>query len=246
MTSSARITLTESDDLRILEIRNVTPQDSGVYKITLENNVGKVEASARLEVITHRPTSSRSLRARSLSPNYTPTRTWNSSLRYGNNARLFYDIRSVPTSFLKYYRSNIEESANSLTFATNHNNFDNLCQNSNSLNTIKTDDEKLGPKITHMLPKTLNAIEGEQMELQLKVTGSLPFYVNWMKDGCILVECDKFEFISKDGLIILIVTKPSAKDSGCYTCLVYNDFGQISSSCHVSVYGKFVSIIKFD
>lgn len=250
MTSSARITITESDDLRILEIRNVTNQDSGVYKVTLENSYGKVEASARLEVITHRLTSSRGFRARSLSPNHTPTRTYNSSIRYGNNARLFYDIRSVPTSYLKYYTNNVEvkecsntnETVLNDTFKGNKNS---LCGKINNKTSVKflskiqrTTDDRLAPMILNTLPQTLKVTEGEQIVLKLLITGSQPFYVQWMKDGCVLGECDGFERSSIDGLIILIATKPSVKDSGCYTCRVYNNFGQISSSCHVIVCGK--------
>jgi myosin-light-chain kinase len=51
VTPSARLTLTEREDLRILEISEVTVEDAGFYRITLENEVGRVEASARLEVI---------------------------------------------------------------------------------------------------------------------------------------------------------------------------------------------------
>nr|CAD7610420.1 unnamed protein product [Timema genevievae] len=51
VTPSARLTLKEKDDLRVLEVAEVTPEDAGLYRVTLENEVGRVEASARLEVI---------------------------------------------------------------------------------------------------------------------------------------------------------------------------------------------------
>jgi myosin-light-chain kinase len=51
VTPSTRLTLSERDDLRILEISEVTAEDAGFYRITLENEVGRVEGSARLEVI---------------------------------------------------------------------------------------------------------------------------------------------------------------------------------------------------
>ncbi|KAJ8898111.1 hypothetical protein PR048_003471 [Dryococelus australis] len=51
VTPSARLTLAEKDDLRVLQIDEVTPEDAGLYRVTLENEVGRVEASARLEVI---------------------------------------------------------------------------------------------------------------------------------------------------------------------------------------------------
>ncbi|XP_015122953.1 uncharacterized protein LOC107045269 isoform X3 [Diachasma alloeum] len=49
--STARISIREKDDLRILEIVQITYEDAGLYRITLENDIGRVEATARLEVI---------------------------------------------------------------------------------------------------------------------------------------------------------------------------------------------------
>lgn len=48
---SARISLKEKDDVRILEITEITHEDAGLYRITLENDVGRTEATARLEII---------------------------------------------------------------------------------------------------------------------------------------------------------------------------------------------------
>lgn len=111
VTPSPRITIMERDDLKILEISDVTPNDSGVYRVRLENDLGKIEASAKLEVIKHRTFSMRGLRARSSSPRPTPTyrRTYDSigSRYYGRDARLFSDIRSIPTPYLKYYTNEI-------------------------------------------------------------------------------------------------------------------------------------------
>lgn len=54
--------------LRILEIDEVTPDDVGLYRITLENDFGQVEASARLEMITHAGKFCAGVRAYSASP----------------------------------------------------------------------------------------------------------------------------------------------------------------------------------
>lgn len=52
VTPTARITVKEKDDIRILEIAEVTPEDGGLYRVTLENDYGRTEATARLEVIS--------------------------------------------------------------------------------------------------------------------------------------------------------------------------------------------------
>ncbi|XP_047524821.1 uncharacterized protein LOC125062751 isoform X2 [Pieris napi] len=55
ITPTSRISVKEKDDmLRILQIDEVTVDDVGLYRITLENDFGRVEASARLEVISHK------------------------------------------------------------------------------------------------------------------------------------------------------------------------------------------------
>lgn len=72
ITPSARITIKEKDDmLRILEIEQVTIEDVGLYRISLENDYGRAEASARLEVITQKGKFYGSTRSYSVSPRKT-------------------------------------------------------------------------------------------------------------------------------------------------------------------------------
>uniref|UniRef100_A0A2A4IV22 KASH domain-containing protein n=1 Tax=Heliothis virescens TaxID=7102 RepID=A0A2A4IV22_HELVI len=69
ITPSARFTIKEKDELlRILEIEQVTIEDVGVYRITIENEFGRAEASARLEVITQKGKFYAGVRAYSASP----------------------------------------------------------------------------------------------------------------------------------------------------------------------------------
>ncbi|CAF4744171.1 unnamed protein product [Pieris macdunnoughi] len=55
ITPTSRISVKEKDEmLRILQIDEVNIDDVGLYRITLENDFGRAEASARLEVISHK------------------------------------------------------------------------------------------------------------------------------------------------------------------------------------------------
>lgn len=54
VTPTTRITINERDDLRTLEIVEVTFEDAGLYRVTLENEYGRIEATARLDVISNR------------------------------------------------------------------------------------------------------------------------------------------------------------------------------------------------
>lgn len=71
MTPSARITIREKEDLKLVEIEEVTVEDAGLYRITLENDYGRVEAVARLDVISHRGKFCSGVRAYSASPRRT-------------------------------------------------------------------------------------------------------------------------------------------------------------------------------
>lgn len=69
ITPSSRITIKEKDDvLRVLEIEQVSVDDVGVYRITIENEFGRQEASARIEVITQKGKFYAGVRAVSPSP----------------------------------------------------------------------------------------------------------------------------------------------------------------------------------
>lgn len=52
VTPTARISVKERDDVKIVEIMEVTQEDGGLYRVTVENDYGRIEASARLEVIS--------------------------------------------------------------------------------------------------------------------------------------------------------------------------------------------------
>jgi len=52
VTPSTRISIKERDDIKILEIIDVMREDAALYRVTAENDFGRIEASARLEVIS--------------------------------------------------------------------------------------------------------------------------------------------------------------------------------------------------
>jgi Immunoglobulin I-set domain len=65
VTPSQRYVIKERDDLRYLEIEEVCFEDAGLYRITLENEYGRIEATARLDIIKSNKTHRRGLRASS-------------------------------------------------------------------------------------------------------------------------------------------------------------------------------------
>lgn len=318
--------------------------DSGLYRVVLENDLGRIEASARLEVIAHRSFYSAGLRARSSSPRPAPTyrRTYNtSSARYGSNARLFYDIRGVPTPFLKWYKDgvpleasqkreiymdgdgfhldigDVDESDGGVYSVKDDQNmvdyrnelevvgvperkkgrieeFSGLegsfesskkqktalvaDEHDNCLSKIKKIDEALTgvdevkneqnlreslgesnaaevsqkananlqsfaddfspPKITRRLPALVKTREGGPTFLEVFVEGAGPFDAVWMKDGCVLPDCEDFRQEVNGGAVSLLIADTFPEDCGRYTCEVYSVFGEDVSRCTVEVEGE--------
>lgn len=106
VTPSARITVSEKEDIKILEIEEVTVEDSGLYRVTLENEVGRVEATARLDVIGRRSNQEKTsnLCSRSFSPSI--RRRMTSSVgRIGDRITLTSDFKLTPNTVTTWYRN---------------------------------------------------------------------------------------------------------------------------------------------
>ncbi|XP_033210455.1 titin homolog isoform X2 [Belonocnema kinseyi] len=109
VTPTARISIKEKDDLRVLEITEVTSEDVGLYRVTLENDVGRTEATARLEIINRHSLVPRPVRiTRSASPRTYPTFTRSvlgCATRVDRRFQLQCDIKSSPSPTPSWYRN---------------------------------------------------------------------------------------------------------------------------------------------
>jgi myosin-light-chain kinase len=111
VTPTARINIKEKDDCRILEIEEVTHEDAGLYRITLENDFGRIEATARLDVIGHKGSSTRMVRTLSSSPRrnlYYSKRLMGNSTKIGGRLSLSCAFRGSSTPAKKYYHNGCE------------------------------------------------------------------------------------------------------------------------------------------
>lgn len=108
-TPSTRITIKERNELRILEISEVTLEDAGLYRITLENEYGRIEASARLDILRNNKSTSR---ARvSASPRRaisSSRRIMGNSTRIGGRLVLACDFRGNSMPVTKFYQNGTE------------------------------------------------------------------------------------------------------------------------------------------
>lgn len=270
VTPSARLRITERDDIRTLEITEVTYKDSGIYKIILENDVGRVEASASLDVIHHRIGSSRGLRTRSLSPRAAPIYTRNlvaGIATIGSRAKLLCDIRATPPANLRWYKGDVplvdmEKYTSSFDGSVAELIIENIdmcdsglykCVATNQNGSAETyaslevneqeEDKVMPPQVISGLSKRIEIQEGNPVILELKVSGTQPFDIIWTKDGCLLPDCEDFkQHVAEDGLVSLHMPDVFKEDSGDYRCEIYNIYGDTFSNCQLDVLGKWYNV----
>ncbi|XP_077302252.1 uncharacterized protein LOC143922796 [Arctopsyche grandis] len=121
VTPSPRITIKEHDEDRILQITDVTVEDAGLYKVTVDNEVGRVEANARLEIIKLRGSSSSGLTAYHQSKDSLAFRRKlsNSSARPGDDLTLKSEVRNYNTKVQsKWYKDGHVVSMSDVVFET--------------------------------------------------------------------------------------------------------------------------------
>ncbi|KPU76642.1 uncharacterized protein Dana_GF13334, isoform F [Drosophila ananassae] len=113
VTPTPRIAVKEIDDLRIIEIDEVSFDDAGLYRITLENDFGRIEATARLDVISSsrysKSPSVRSVRASSSRRNaYLYRRIMGPSTAIGGRMALATGYRGSSVPSVRFYHNSVE------------------------------------------------------------------------------------------------------------------------------------------
>lgn len=113
VTPTTRISVKEVDDLRFLDIEEVTYDDAGLYRITIENDYGRIEATARLDVIGSsrysKSPSVRGIRASSSKRNtYLRRRIMGPSTAIGGRMALATGFRGSSVPACKFYHNGVE------------------------------------------------------------------------------------------------------------------------------------------
>jgi len=126
VTPATRITIKERDDMRYLEIEEVCFEDAGLYRITLENDYGRIEATARLDIIKSRKSSARGIRAASdpsRSSRSVSRRIMGYSTKIGGRMALATQVRasSIPSKKTVYHNGYDITDSDRLTITENDN-----------------------------------------------------------------------------------------------------------------------------
>lgn len=213
MTPTKRITIQERNDLRFIEIDEVTFEDAGLYRITVENEYGRVEATARLDVIGNtrngRSSSKRRVTASPYNRNLSLTRRlMGSSTAINGRLTLSCSHRgsSVPARNFYHNGEEIQESSNCQILMTDEEStliidhvsisdegiYTCVAQNEFGLITssipikffdIVNDIPEPIFKIKEHLPETLNCFEGAITNLTFEIFSSEPYKYDWYKNG---------------------------------------------------------------
>ncbi|XP_011315208.1 uncharacterized protein [Fopius arisanus] len=222
--SSARVSITEKDDLRILEIAQIAYEDAGLYRITLENDIGRVEATARLEVIrgkhasvsrgiTH---SSRQNRSASDRPPFYPTLSPDYQSRSSTSLDKYSGIsRTTPTYLLPHHREKSSRDEYDGSF---------FC----------TEVEEKGPVIL-TAPADVLAIKGETVVLLATYSGFPKAVPQWFCEGKKVMRNDQIKIQTMMGFTRLIMNEITRKQAGKYSVCIENTMGGDSIDAHVIV-----------
>lgn len=208
VTPTTRITIKERDDLRILEIDEVTHEDAGLYRITLENEYGRIEATARLDIIG----SGRSAAGRGIRLGSSPRRNisvsrrlMGSSTRIGGRLALATNFRGTSAPTRNFYHNgndvNLDDPRIKITKNDTNINLtiDNVQLKDEGIYTCIAENEfsiaassayvtlfqdeseivKQAPEIVRTLESIKTVENGQQLDLTCQVQSFTPFEVQW-------------------------------------------------------------------
>ncbi|XP_023315509.1 uncharacterized protein LOC106652366 isoform X1 [Trichogramma pretiosum] len=234
LTNSSRVSITEKDDIRTVEISDVHFEDAGLYRVTLENDVGKTEATARLEIINRNTLISQRIRTRSTSPRTRPTFSkslMNTATRINGKMELQCSVQGVPNPNVSWFRNGkriectnrikklfVEGKAKLLISDIEYNDSgEYVCEANNFLGSIRSsckvevldkDDvskkDQLPPKFEQTLPNESKVIENNSYELQTRLLGTPPFMIKWLKNGREVSDNECHQYIVYEDRIITL------------------------------------------
>lgn len=201
-----------------MEIEEVTTEDAGLYRITLENEYGRIEATARLDIISNKRSSGHGIRT-SASPRRSISssrRIMGNSTRIGGRLALACNFRGGSVPNKKFYHNGtempptdrirvIENEETSCLVIDNvqaedegvytciANNESGIAATS-TIVTFNDAQEHNAPEIIRGLGKSVQAKEGYVLDLVCSVVCSDPFEMVWSRNGDVLHDSDDFRY----------------------------------------------------
>lgn len=212
---SHRIIINDSFNTKCLNISNVYSSDSGFYRITVENDHGRVEATIQLIVVVNSQACDSSINA-----DNAPIRIKRQLMKHSTQSDMLvlagqYQPSSLTS--LKVYSNDKMLDENDQTHVTNHNNSVLIIKQHSEFGTLnyccilqsksgKTtgmvaqlsafeDSNILPPIIIKHLPPTVKSFEGNEIELQFRIECDTPFTYVWLRNDIVIEDCHEFRYV---------------------------------------------------
>ncbi|XP_055613589.1 myosin light chain kinase, smooth muscle-like [Uranotaenia lowii] len=260
---SNKINIIERTNQASLEIKSVTREDAGIYRITVQNRMGRSEASAWLEIIDNLSNAKDSQTGINRQHLTVQRKFMGHKVRIGDKLLLCGQYRSqtIPAVCLYHNNSEIVNSDRVHIYKSkqcilvlldtvalsdsgeyrcliNCDNDHVITLSTNVLVTSVAEScEEDVPRIVSPLGQNIKILEGCPIYLKIKIKCNAPYVYVWMLNEQILYDCDEYRYTDHgNGIISLLISDPFINDSGIYTCIVSSANGQCSSSCTVKVY----------
>ncbi|ROT81261.1 putative myosin light chain kinase [Penaeus vannamei] len=259
-----RYKMEERDDVRTLEISKVTMQDAGLYRITIDNDLGREQATARLDVIKASGNKySGYVRSWHTSPLTVPRfiRSMPSTrVSQGSRLSLSADYRGSPTPRAKWYRNNEllplcddfpqsydgKTATLDLPSATAADAGTYTCVLVNDAGRAECSCEVVVEhrKETPNQPpyflrglKDFTALDGDEVRLSVKLAGSQPIRVLWVRNDQEIKNSEDFTYLEEEeGEYALVIRDIFPEDAGIYICEAYNAHGDTHTHCRLAVH----------
>ncbi|XP_064106001.1 myosin light chain kinase, smooth muscle-like isoform X3 [Macrobrachium nipponense] len=259
-----RIKFEERDEVRTLEIPKVTQQDAGLYRVTIENELGREQATARLDVIKSSGNKYAGyVRAWNTSPLTAPQfarRMPSTPVSEGSRLTLRADYRGSPLPRAKWYRNgellplcddfpqtyNGRQAVLEVPEVTTADAGTYSCVLENDVGKTecscevivehRNEAENTPPYIIQGL-KDLTVLDGDEVRLSIRVGGSLPLKVVWVRNDLEIKPSKDFRYEEEgNGSYSLFLRDVYPDDAGIYICEAYNMHGEAHSYCKMTVH----------
>ncbi|KAK7590722.1 hypothetical protein V9T40_002335 [Parthenolecanium corni] len=263
ISSSDHILVQEQNDLRILEISNVSHDDEGLYRIVVENDYGQVVATVRLDIISHRNRQRTGVANRSYEKHFgrhpigkvanadgtcaiscnIPNSSTNSSATWYKNGEALNGKENIIS---KHCDSGFQLHFNNLSMDDSGvytcilENCGGKTRCSAELIVLENNNSKnmdlQPPVFLSGLSRKAFVNEGKCFQFRVKLQGAFPMYVTWYKNDEKLPECNDFQYIDHGhGEFSLKLNDTFLADSGLYKCEACNCHGDAVSVGHLIV-----------
>ncbi|XP_063239264.1 obscurin-like [Bacillus rossius redtenbacheri] len=226
-----------------LAIRDVAPEDDGLYVVTARNSRGETSRQARLTVHSEMPSLVKKLE--------------NQVVKAYDDAEFMVRSNGVPRPQIKWFKDGrelrtgdrITIEAGSEVLESSHLLIKHFQESDEGKYTVETSNivgkaessakltlAQIPPSFGRAFDRVVDLEEGDALDLKMKLDGSPVPTVKWCKDGVELQASDRVRITTlPDGTTRLQIEGVTPEDQGIYSLTASNRNGHLQTKCSVSI-----------